>query len=220
MIENSVFDRKQTSDAIIPAALYNMTIGAVLLWGFAVNWWMVANIPPAAVMQYGFWPFIIGYFVCCFAGIMIFTKSDNPLMSFVGYNLVVVPFGLIVNIVVAQYDPGLVLEAVQVTGLVTLVMMCLGSLFPRFFFKIAGALFMALLAVIVIELLAIFVFNWDRNIIDWAVAIIFCGYIGYDWARANAIPKTYDNAVDSAAAIYMDVINLFLRILRIMGRRR
>jgi FtsH-binding integral membrane protein len=28
-----------------------------------------------------------------------------------------------------------------------------------------------------------------------------------------------DNAIDSAAAIYMDVINLFLRVLRIMGRR-
>ncbi len=47
----------------------------------------------------------------------------------------------------------------------------------------------------------------------------FCGYIGYDWGRANQIPKTMDNAVDSAAALYMDIINLFLRILRIMGRK-
>ena len=50
------------------------------------------------------------------------------------------------------------------------------------------------------------------------VAIIFCGYIGYDWGRANNIPKTYDNAVDCAAALYMDIIIFFLRILRIMGR--
>ncbi|MBT7579493.1 MAG: hypothetical protein HN633_12065, partial [Candidatus Marinimicrobia bacterium] len=49
---------------------------------------------------------------------------------------------------------------------------------------------------------------------------IFCGYIGYDWGRANQIPKTLDNAVDSAAALYMDIINLFLRVLRILGRRR
>jgi FtsH-binding integral membrane protein len=29
-----------------------------------------------------------------------------------------------------------------------------------------------------------------------------------------------DNAIDRAAALYMDIINLFLRVLRIMGRQR
>ena len=50
--------------------------------------------------------------------------------------------------------------------------------------------------------------------------MFFLGYIGFDWSRANSIPKTLDNAVDSAASLYMDIINLFLRILRIMGRRQ
>ena len=31
------------------------------------------------------------------------------------------------------------------------------------------------------------------------------GYIGYEWARANSIPKTVDNAIDSAAALYIPV---------------
>ena len=82
------------------------------------------------------------------------------------------------------------------------------------------ALTIALLLVIVWELLEIFVFGGDRELIDWIVVVIFCGYIGLDWGRANQIPKTMDNAVDSAAALYMDIINLFLRILRILGRRR
>ncbi|HCA63484.1 MAG TPA: hypothetical protein DEP73_05025, partial [Pseudomonas sp.] len=51
------------------------------------------------------------------------------------------------------------------------------------------------------------------------VVLIFCGYVGVDWGRANQIPKTLDNAIDSAAALYMDIINLFLRILRILGRK-
>jgi hypothetical protein len=33
------------------------------------------------------------------------------------------------------------------------------------------------------------------------------------WGRANQIPRTMDNAVDSAAALYMDIIDLFLRSL-------
>ncbi|MDE0883641.1 MAG: Bax inhibitor-1 family protein [Myxococcota bacterium] len=216
---HDVFSRRTTDQPLVSRGVYNLTIGAVLCWGFGLNYWMVTNIAPEAPLVYGFWPFIIGYFVCCFVGIMMFTSSDNPLISFVGYNLVVIPFGLVVNTVVAGYDPHLVVEAVQVTGAITFIMMVMGSAFPKFFIGLGRILSMALLAMIIIELLAVFVFNWDRNIIDYAVAGIFCGYIGYDWARANSIPPTIDNAVDSAASIYMDVVNLFLRVLRIMGRR-
>ena len=51
------------------------------------------------------------------------------------------------------------------------------------------------------------------------MVVIFSGYIGYDWARANMIPKTLDNAIDSAASLYIDIINLFIRILQILSRR-
>ena len=141
-------------------------------------------------------------------------------VSFIGYNFVVVHFGLIINLAVSRYNPSLVLEAIQITGGVTLIMMVLGTLFPRFFEKIAGALTIALIAVIIVELIGMFIFKTHHGIIDWIVVVIFCGYIGYDWGRANSIPKTVDNAVDSAASLYIDIINLFLRILRILGRRK
>jgi hypothetical protein len=140
-------------------------------------------------------------------------------VSFLGYNLVVVPFGLIVNLVVSRYDSALVYEAIRITALVTLGMMLLGTLFPRFFARIASALTVALLLVIVVELVELFILGIHHGVIDWIVVLIFCGYVGVDWGRANQIPKTLDNAIDSAAALYMDIINLFLRILRILGRK-
>uniref|UniRef100_Q0I0H5 Histidine kinase n=1 Tax=Shewanella sp. (strain MR-7) TaxID=60481 RepID=Q0I0H5_SHESR len=216
---DSVFDRRTTNDTLIGAGLYNLVIGLTLLWGFAVNYMMVSHIDPEAIASVNPWIFFIGYFASCFFGIYLFQRSSNPLVSFIGYNFVVVPFGLIINIVVSQYDPELVTEAIRITGLVTIAMMCLGTLFPAFFQKIVGVLTMALLLVIVIELIEIFIFNTHHGILDWIVVLIFCGYIGYDWGRANQIPKTVDNAVDSAAALYMDIINLFLRILRILGRK-
>jgi FtsH-binding integral membrane protein len=204
----------------ISASAYNAIIGAVLCWGFLVNWLMVKTIPYDSIAAIHPFVFLIGYFACCFAGIHLFSKSDTPLVSFIGYNLVVIPFGFIINLVVAQYNPALVLEAVRVTGLVTFLMMVLGSFFPGFFQKIAGALTIALIAVIVVELIEILILKTHHGIIDWIVVVIFCGYIGYDWSRANQIPKTVDNAIDSAASLYIDIINLFLRILRILGRRR
>ncbi|WP_372931302.1 Bax inhibitor-1 family protein [Shewanella putrefaciens] len=217
--QNSVFDRSTTNDTIIGAGLYNLVIGLTLVWGFAVNYWMVTNIDPNTIASINPWIFFIGYFASCFFGIYLFQKSSNPVVSFIGYNFVVVPFGLIINMVVSQYDPELVTEAIRITGLVTVAMMCLGTLFPAFFQKIAGALTIALLLVIVVELIEIFIFNTHHGILDWIVVLIFCGYIGYDWGQANQIPKTIDNAIDSAAALYMDIINLFLRILRILGRK-
>ncbi|BDA58662.1 MULTISPECIES: Bax inhibitor-1 family protein [Shewanella] len=217
--ENSVFDRSTTDDPIIGAGVYNLVIGLTLVWGFAVNYMMVSYIDPEAIASVNPWVFFIGYFASCFLGIYLFQSSTNPLVSFIGYNFVVVPFGLIINMVVSQYDPALVTEAIRITGLVTIAMMCLGTLFPAFFQKISGVLTIALLLVIVVELIEIFIFNTHHGILDWIVVLIFCGYIGYDWGRANQIPKTVDNAVDSAAALYMDIINLFLRILRILGRK-
>jgi FtsH-binding integral membrane protein len=222
MMKNEVFDRTDYNShgQRISGNVYNLIIGLVLCYGFLVNWWMVRNVPLSVIT--GIHPiiFFIGYFACCFTGIMIFKKSHSPHISFLGYNLVVVPFGFVINIVVAQYDSALVVDAIQVTGLVTLTMMLFGTLFPAFFQKIAGALSIALIAVIIAELILIFFFKTNPEIIDWIVVVIFCGYIGYDWGRANSIPKTVDNAIDSAAALYMDIIILFVRILRIMGRRR
>ena len=218
-MESNVFDRRHTTDNIISGPLYNLVIGLTLCWGFGINWWMVTNISPEAIASVNSWVFFIGYFASCFLGVYLFSSSDKPIVSFIGYNFVVVPFGFIINLVVSQYDTALVSEAIRITGLVTIGMMCLGTLFPAFFSKIAGALTIALLLVIVVELIEIYVFGIHHGILDWIVVLIFCGYIGYDWGRANQIPKTVDNAIDSAAALYMDIINLFLRILRILGRK-
>lgn len=219
-MQHSVFRRQgQLTDRLISPAAYNLVIGLTLLWGLLCNWWMVGNISTEWIRNINPWVFFGGYFASCLLGVSLFARSSNPLVSFAGYNLVVAPFGLVVNLAVARYDPTLVQEAIRITALVTLGMMILGTLFPAFFRRIASALTVALLLVIVVELVEIFVFRVHHGILDWIVVLIFCGYIGYDWGRANRIPKTLDNAVDSAAALYMDIINLFLRILQILGRK-
>ena len=221
--ETGVFERtlkRGQRKELIEATQYNLLIGMILFWGFGINWLLVKFILPEIILSINPFVFFIGYFASCWYGVSLFTKSTNPWVSFAGYNFVVVPFGLVINVVVSQYDPFIVVDAMRITGFVTLIMMVLGSLFPQFFEKIIGALTTALLAVIVVELVEIFILGIHHDIIDWIVALIFCGYIGYDWGRANGIPKTVDNAVDSAAALYMDIINLFIRILRILGRRQ
>jgi FtsH-binding integral membrane protein len=222
MQTNEVFERTEYNSrgTVLSGSVYNFIIGLTLCWGFLVNAIIVRSISAEAIASVNMFVLIIGYFASCFVGIYLFTKSDKPWISFLGYNFVVVPFGLIINLVVSRYDTALVYDAIRITGIVTFCMMVLGSMFPAFFQRIASALTIALIVVIIVEVVEAYIFGTHHGIIDWIVAVIFCGYIGYDWGRANAIPKTVDNAIDSAASLYMDIINLFLRILRILGSRR
>lgn len=219
-MKHDVFKRTDETSAgqILQPLTYNLIIGLTLCWGFFINWVLVTTVPYEAITSIHPIVFLLGYFVLALSGVALFNRSSNPAVSFLGYNLVVIPFGLVLNLIIQHYDPLLVQDAIRVTGLVTFIMMVLGSLFPAFFDRISRALGMALVIVILVELADIFIFGAHHGIIDWIVAVIFCGYIGYDWARANAIPKTLDNAIDSAAALYIDIINLFARLLR--SRRR
>jgi FtsH-binding integral membrane protein len=72
---------------------------------------------------------------------------------------------------------------------------------------------------IVVQLVRMLNFGIHLGVMDWIVAAIFCGYIGVDWGRANRIKRTPNNVVDSAASLYLDIINLFMRVLEIISRR-
>lgn len=204
---------------IISDRAYNAVIGAVLLWGFAMNWLTVQLVSPAIFTVVPPLVFLLGYFVCTFAGIYTFQKSSNPLISFLGYNLVVGPIGLLLVLALAGVPAVIVYRALIATAGVTGTMMMLGTLFPAFFLGLGRTLFIALVIGMLAQLGLMLFGMGVPTLFDGLFVLIFSGYIGYDWARANRLPKTLDNAIDSAAALYLDIINLFLRLLRMMRRR-
>lgn len=205
----------------ITASAYNLIIGGVLLYGFIVNAlivWLGGNSLVYFIAN-NYLIFFILYFVLCFAGIILSAKSQNPLTSFLGYNLVVVPIGAVVTVSVAGQYMADILLAIVTTGAVTAVMMILGAAYPRFFARMGRTLALSLFLGILANFIAI-LFGYSGNIFNWLFVIIFSLYIGYDWQKAQMYPKTADNAVDSALDLYLDIINLFLRLLRILSRNR
>ena len=128
--------------------------------------------------------------------------------------------GLLLTFYVYLFTANSVAYAFIATGLVTVMMIILSMLYPDFFKSLGRTLFISLIGCILVEFIGSLIFHLPLTIIDYVVALIFCGYIGLDWSRAQQFPKTLDNAVDSAADIYLDVVNLFIRILSITGKRR
>jgi len=207
---------------------YNLTIGATLTWGFFLNYLLLQFVAPSVVRMIYTNPnrysaimigILIGYFVLVMAGSAM-VRSYNPGKCFLGYNLIAIPVGLVAAIATIGYDPSLVVRAVLITAICTLAMMIASMIVPHAFARMGSGLSIALLAVIIVELAASLIFRMHITILDWIVVGIMCLYIGFDWVRANSVQRTTTNAIAAASALYLDIINIFLRVLRILARSR
>lgn len=196
---------------------YNAILMGLVLYGLLVNAAMVTFLSP---VLYGidYVPFLIGYLVCVIAGTFC-AASAKPGMSFLGYNLIVLPIGVMLCQVVPAYGAQLVQQAILLTGAITLTMLVLAYFFPHWFAGIGRTLAISLGAGLVLSL-GSWLLGFSDSFLVWGFAIIFTLYIGYDLTRSQVYPKTLDNAIDSALDIYLDIINLFLRILRILAKAR
>ncbi|MBQ8086872.1 MAG: US12 family protein [Clostridia bacterium] len=207
---------------------YNLTIGLTLAWGFLLNFLTVRLAGPKIIEmlyrnpdQYSnlMLGFLVAYFALVIGGARLL-RSESPLTCFIGYNLIAVPVGVVLTTAVIQYDPYLVYRACLYTAIITLLMMIAATLYPRFFAQVGGGLGVALLATIIVELAAMLLFRQDLTITDWIVVGIMALYVGYDWTRANAVQRTATNAIAAAAELYLDIINILIRLMRILSRSK
>lgn len=191
---------------------YNIAIGLLLLWGFAINAIMCIFFPNM-FMSMNPVVFIVGYFVAAVAGISMSKFSRNPVVSFIGYNLVVLPMGAMLSLALPDYLGSTIIRTLIATIFITLLMIGVSIIKPQLFNSLGIPLFICLIGVLIVELISMFMWATLPKWWDWLVAILFCGYIGYDWGKAQEKPKTLDNAVDSVVELYLDIVNLFLRLL-------
>lgn len=146
------------------------------------------------------------------------TKTDSIPLCLVGFYLISIVLGILTAIVLPMYDLDTITAAFGGTIVIAIVFGLLGFAFPNFFAKIHGILVVGLLAMIVVEILFL-ILGVSQGWTDWVVLIIFCGFIGYDFYQAVHVPTTKINAVLYATEIYLDLLNVFLRLLSIFGNR-
>ncbi len=206
----------------LSARTYNLALTGLLAYGLLLNAVIVyyfAYPLMNALQGVSPWLLLAGYLVPTFLGIVLAAKSQNPAVSFVGYNLVVLPIGIMLSLVIPGLPTGIVVKAMALTGMVTVTMALISLVRPQLFLGLGRTLVIALVVGLVAELVATFLFGYRGQLFDWFFVLLFSGYIGYDVAKSQAYPKTLDNAVDSALDIYLDVINLFIRLLSILSHR-
>ena len=209
------------SGAELDARTYNLIMGGTVVYGLVMNVLACLFLTDFALRIHPI-GFLVGYIALCIAGTLISARSDNPVISFLGYNLIVLPVGLVVSISVYYYgglSSPVVYQAFILTACIAVVMTALSGMFPAFFAKIGGMLFASLFAVIIGSALCLFL-GWSTYGLSIFAAAIFSLYIGFDVYRSQQFAKTVDNAVDCALDIYLDLANLFVRLLSIMSKKR
>ena len=200
---------------------YNVVIGAVVCFGLAVNAAMAQYLPASAfeIMAEYPWAVIIGFLAVSIGSIFVIYKSDSPAVSFLGFVVLSLAFGYLVAAIVQSYTETTVTRAFMLTTVITALMIAGATIFPQVFEKMGRVLFATLVITLVAEVATMLITHTDPVAFDWIFVIVFSLYIGYDWQKAQAYPPTANNAVDSAADIYVDIINLFIRLLAIFGNR-
>jgi hypothetical protein len=200
---------------------YNVLIGVHLLFGLALTSFLCFRLPYVFPQVYSVHPviFTIGFFVTCLVGSWIATKG-NYLLSIIGYAMNVLGFGAILSLTLMFYPAHLIFIAAVLTFVVVLTMTVAAVFMPNAFLSIGKVLFIALIGLAVAELVTFFMGIFYPDIFLLIGIFIFSLYVGYDWARGQQYPSTPSYACYTALQLYMDIINLFIRILRLMDRRR
>ena len=197
-----------------------------------VSMWMALGIGVTAIAAYLTQSWvpdlvaIIALLVVSIIGIIIALVSDSSLISFIGFVLLVVPTGMLLGPFVALYTEASVFKIFFVTTGLAVVLGVVGALCPIDLAPIGSVLFGVLGMLLVgyfyagIATLVGIPIDGALTWLDWIGVVLFSIYIIYDWNRAMNIPHTVDNSVDSAMALYLDFINLFIRLLELFGEKK
>lgn len=212
----------------VSSRTFNLVMVLTILYGLVLNvalvhyaaapliQWIAGCANPKGVITL----FFVGYFVVSLAGIILSGWSTNPVVSFIGFSLVAFAFGVLLCFFVPHFQEVIVFRAIGITACVTLVIAVMAVANPNIFLSMGKALFITLLVGLIAEIVVTFIFKYTGTVFDWIFVIVFSGYIGYDVARSQQYSKTLDNAVDCAVDLYMDIINLFVRLLSILGKKK
>jgi uncharacterized protein len=197
--------------------LFGQTMGLVALTAglFAVGAYLGRNMP----YQWG-WLWFIASFACLF-GMNFAIRSSEQLAIFMLF-----AFGVLVGLAMAptiayyaDTNPQAVWQAGAATGLFIAAFGTAGYATRRDLSALARICFWALLALIVFGIITIFV-NIPSGSVIYALLglVIFAGFTMVDFQRLRRT-KDIRAAPLLAASIFLDILNVFLLLLSLFGRR-
>lgn len=220
----NVWDRQTANAQTISKRAFYATVGI----------WSTIGVLTAAGAAYEMrdvpfsWPIFVGAFIVSLIGIFgvnAAASANSFMLATICYFFIAAPMGMILGPVVAMYTAASVFKVFAVTSLLTMGLGMFGALFPKSLEGMGVWLFGGLWLLIISQLLAMIGMSFGipvgqstLHFFDWIGVAIFSGLIIYDFNRASRVQPTHSNALLCAVEIFLDFINLFIRLLSLFGK--
>ena len=179
------------------------------------------NIADMLFSGIGFWIIIIaeiGLAIALSAGL----KKMNSTTVKILYILYCMITGITFSAIFMYFKMSSIIMIFLATSLIFGIFALIGSKLNVNLNKFGTFLFMALLGIIIVEIINIFIKSTGLEMVLSAICIIiFTLYIGYDIKKIAALTETDIEedkiAVYGAFQLYLDFINIFIRLLELFG---
>ncbi len=211
---------KRTGESDLSARQYAAWITLLTVYGIAIS---AETASLVSGRSFSLWFTLAAFLVATF-GVFMTWENVSPIVSFVGYTLITIAFGFIAGPIVARYTNASVVRILLLSGAMVLGLGIVGALIPRslegWWTWLLGGMLILLAGNVVLPfalLIGIPVGSaWGA--LDWVGVILFSAIVIYDINHAMRIPYTMKNAIDSAAEIYLDFVNIAIRLLAAFGK--
>jgi len=162
-------------------------------------------------------------------GIVIFLSARinkmsymTSVISFLSYSILT---GISFALIFIAYNIFSIMMVFGITAIVFAIFAAIGYFTKIDLSKIRTVLFMGLLGIIIVSIIALFIDNVALNLGLIIIGLLlFIGYVAYDIQRIKnytmAINDPDKVAIYGALQLYLDFINIFIRLLSIFGKRK
>lgn len=184
---------------------YSIFSNSVMFWGLIISEVVLVMVISARILKMSF---------------------STSLILFMLYSLI---NGLTLSVLLMQYEKESVATTFFVTAGTFGLMSFIGFVTKKDLSKLGGILFMLLIGLIIATVVNIFMANSTLYwIITYAGVLIFVGLTIYDTQKIKRMLEysqgdsetTQKLALIGALTLYLDFINLFIYLLRILGDRK
>lgn len=156
---------------------------------------------------------------------LLFRKLPPIVVSILYYVYAIIN-GVTMGVIFAVYDITTISIAFLVTAFMFGALALYGYKTKRDVSKLSTILFVGLILGLIVSIINLIVGNTVVDIIvDWVMLLLFCGITAYDVYKIKNMQNYIEGNEEKmyvyfAMDLYLDFINIFIRLLSIIGRNR
>ncbi len=183
----------------------------------------IINLLYGSFNGYGYWIFAIIEIIVALIFVALIRKL-SPIAAKIMYLLYAALTGLSLTGIFIVYTSTSLTFVFLATAIIFGIFAIIGKTTNIDLSKWYVYLFVGLLAIIILDIINIFLLNKTLNLFTCIIAIvIFCAYIAYDIQKAldpYFLADTNNKGIYIAFNLFLDFINIFIRLLSLFGRSR